>query len=198
MGKKGVEAEEKPGEAAFYGPKIDFIAKDSIGRMWQVATIQLDMNMPERFDLSCVNEEGESERIAMVHAAIMGSIERFLSVMIEHHAGAFPLWMAPIQVRVASVGEAHVEMVERLVRELNSHGVRAEVDVSDSTVGNKIRQAAKMKMPYTIIYGDQERDGGPFHIREFGCDEERLVPQKDLVEHVERRVKEQMGVDKEV
>ena len=195
---KGVEAEEKPGEAAFYGPKIDFIAKDSIGRMWQVATIQLDMNMPERFDLSCVNEEGESERIAMVHAAIMGSIERFLSVMIEHHAGAFPLWMAPIQVRVASVGEAHVEMVERLVRELNSHGVRAEVDVSDSTVGNKIRQAAKMKMPYTIIYGDQERDGGPFHIREFGCDEERLVPQKDLVEHVERRVKEQMGVDKEV
>ena len=190
---KGAKAEEKLGEAAFYGPKIDFVTKDSIGRTWQVATIQLDMNMPERFDLTCVNEAGENERIAMVHAAIMGSIERFLSVMIEHCAGAFPLWMAPVQVRVASVGEGHIEMVERLVRELTLQGIRAQADTADATVGNKIRQSAKMKIPYTIIFGDKELEGGPFHIREFGADEERLVPQGELVEHIQRRVQEQMG-----
>ncbi len=190
---KGVEPEEMPGEAAFYGPKIDFIAKDSIGRTWQVATIQLDMNMPERFDLSCVNEKGEDERIAMLHAAIMGSIERFLSVAIEHHAGAFPLWMAPVQVRVASVGEGHVEAVEQLVHDLNSSGVRAEADVADATVGSKIRHAAKMKVPYTIIFGDKEKDGEAFKVRVFGEDNEIEIAQGELAEHIKSESQKQMG-----
>ena len=191
---KGVNAEEMPGEAAFYGPKIDFIAKDSIGRRWQVATIQLDMNMPERFNLTCIDEKGDKERVVMIHAAIMGSIERFLSIAIEHYAGAFPLWMAPVQVRVASVGEGHNEPVLKLVNELETAGVRAFADVSDSTVGAKIRSAAKMKVPYTIIFGDKESAGESFKIRVFGDDEELEVARNELVRHIQEKVREQKGL----
>ncbi|HJN85089.1 MAG TPA: threonine--tRNA ligase [Patescibacteria group bacterium] len=190
---KGVEAEEKLGEAAFYGPKIDFIAKDAIGRTWQVATIQMDMNMPERFDLNCIDENGEKERIVMIHAAIMGSIERFLSIIIEHHAGAFPLWMSPVQVRIASVGESHTDATLKLVNELNEQGIRAEADVSDATVGAKIRNAAKTKTPYTIIFGDKEKVGEDFQIRVFGSEEGIVVPQSDLVKHIQEKVLEQQG-----
>lgn len=191
---RGVEYTIGVGEAAFYGPKIDFIAKDSIGREWQVATIQADRSMPESFDLTCINEDGEEERIVMLHAAIMGSIERFLSIAIEHFAGAFPLWMAPVQVRVAAVGEAHHEVVNKLVDDLNDTGVRAEADVSDSTVGAKIRNASKMKIPYTIIFGDKENDGEDFKIRVFGQEEEIAVKQSDLVQHVINTAREQRGV----
>lgn len=191
---KGVDAKEMPGEAAFYGPKIDFRAKDSIGRTWQVATIQLDMNMPERFDLTCIDEEGKPERIAMIHAAIMGSIERFLSVAIEHYAGAFPLWMAPEQVRVASVGEAHVEAVKRVVAELNDAGVRAGADISDATVGAKIRNAAKMKIPYTIVFGDKELEGGAYTVNVFGSEENLTLSAQEMAAHVRQTVAEQMGL----
>ncbi|MBT6254465.1 threonine--tRNA ligase [Candidatus Uhrbacteria bacterium] len=190
---KGVEAEEKPGEAAFYGPKIDFIAKDAIGRTWQVATIQMDMNMPERFDLNCIDENGEKERVVMIHAAIMGSIERFLSIIIEHHAGAFPLWMSPVQVRIASVGESHTDATLKLVNELSMQGIRAEADVSDATVGAKIRNAAKSKTPYTIIFGDKEKEGEDFQIRVFGSEEGVVVAQGDLVKHIQEKVLEQQG-----
>ena len=191
---RGIEAEEMKGEAAFYGPKIDFKAKDSIGRTWQVATIQLDMNMPNSFDLNCIDEEGNKERVVMIHAAIMGSIERFMSVLIEHHAGAFPLWMAPVQVKVISVGEGHHEAVGKLVDELASSGVRAEADVSDSTVGAKIRNTSKLKIPYTIVFGDKEAEGEDFKIREFGKEEDLVIPQSELVEHIDKIVKEQKGL----
>lgn len=165
---KGVEAPEVPGEAAFYGPKIDFMAKDSIGRNWQVATIQLDFNMPERFDLFCINENGERERIFMVHAAIMGSLERFLSVYIEHCAGAFPLWLSPVQVMILPVGEAHHDASQKLTTHMQNEGIRVEVDYSNDTVGKKIRNAEKQKTPYMLVIGDKEKDSGELAVRKRG------------------------------
>ena len=162
---RGVTFVEKPGEAAFYGPKIDFIAKDSLGRTWQVATIQIDVNMPERFDLSCVNESGEPERVVMIHAAIMGSIERFLSILIEHHAGAFPLWIAPVQVKILAVSDKHIAAVDALAARLSATGLRVETDTSDETVGKKIRNAESQKVPYMIVFGDKEAASQDLAIR---------------------------------
>ncbi len=162
---KGGDWFEGVGEAAFYGPKLDFMAKDSLGRSWQVATIQLDMNMPERFDLTCVSESGEAERIVMIHAAIMGSIERFLSIAIEHFAGAFPLWLSPEQVRVASVSEAHIPAAQQLAAQLRQAGLRVHVDASNESVGKKIRAAEMGKVPYSIVFGDKEASGEPLQVR---------------------------------
>lgn len=144
------------GEAAFYGPKMDFITKDSLGREWQVATIQLDMNMPERFDLYCVNEKGEHERIIMIHAAIMGSIERFTSVLIEHLAGAFPLWLAPVQVALLPIGEKHIDFAEDVAIMMRTKGIRVELDTEAKSVGAKIRHQTLQKVPYMGIMGDKE------------------------------------------
>jgi threonyl-tRNA synthetase len=144
------------GEAAFYGPKLDFMAKDAIGREWQVATIQLDMNMPERFELSCVNEKGEKERIVMIHAAIMGSIERFLSILIEHTAGEFPLWLSPVQARVLPIGEKHQAFAMEATGTLRAAGLRVEMDASGESLGKRIRETKLAKIPYTLIIGDRE------------------------------------------
>ncbi len=148
---------EAIGEAAFYGPKIDFISIDSLGREWQLATIQLDMNMPERFSLSCINEQGEPERIVMIHAAIMGSIERYLAILIEHFGGAFPLWLSPVQVQIATVAKKHNPTGKKLFRQLAEAGMRVHLDQADETVGYKIRKAEKQKVPYTIVIGDKEK-----------------------------------------
>ena len=147
---------EAPGEAAFYAPKLDFMAKDSLGREWQVATIQLDVNMPERFDLTCVNEKGEKERIVMIHAAIMGSFERFISVLLEHIAGKFPLWLSPVQVKVLSIGEPHLLCATEIFEKLKSDDIRAELDDSNESLGKKIRNAKTEKIPYMLVIGDKE------------------------------------------
>jgi threonyl-tRNA synthetase len=144
------------GEAAFYGPKLDFMAKDAIGREWQVATIQLDMNMPERFDLTCMNEKGEKERVVMIHAAIMGSIERFMSILIEHTGGNFPLWLSPEQIRIIPVAEAHNEYAKRIHNELVGIGIRAGLDDSNESLGKRIRAAKTDKLPYFVVLGDKE------------------------------------------
>ena len=153
---KGAETMDGVGEAAFYGPKLDFMAEDAHGRLWQVATIQLDMNMPENFDLTCVNEKGEKERIVMIHAAIMGSIERFLSVLIERLQGAFPLWLAPVQVRVLSISEKHSAYARDAARTLGGAGIRADVDESNESLGKKIRDGKTEKIPYLLVVGDKE------------------------------------------
>ncbi|KKP81414.1 MAG: Threonine-tRNA ligase [Parcubacteria group bacterium GW2011_GWB1_35_5] len=152
----GEIAIEALGEAAFYGPKIDFLAKDAIGRDHQVATIQLDMNMPERFNLYCINEKGEQERIVMVHAAIMGSIERFLAVLIEHLAGNFPLWLAPVQVKVIPVRTTHNEYAKEIFNLLKENNIRVELDDEESNLGGKVRDAKNNKLPYWIVIGDKE------------------------------------------
>ena len=153
---KGVETIDGFGEAAFYGPKLDFIAEDALGREWQVATIQLDMNMPERFDLNCINEKGEKERIVMIHAAIMGSIERFLSVILEHLNGAFPLWLSPVQAKVIPVSVSQAEYAKEVFEKLRDSGIRAELDDSNETLGKRIRNAKTEKVPYTLVVGDEE------------------------------------------
>lgn len=167
---KGVDAFEGIGEAAFYGPKLDFMAKDAIGREWQVATIQLDLNMPERFDLTCVNEKGEKERIVMIHAAIMGSIERFLSVLIEHLAGNFPFWLSPVQVAILPIGEAHHAFATTLEGALRAAGIRTELHLENESLGKKIRTVKLGKIPYTIVLGDAEvaANSGTLESREKG------------------------------
>lgn len=143
------------GEAAFYGPKLDFMAKDSLGRDWQVATIQLDLNLPERFDLTCVNEHGEKERIVMIHAAIMGSIERFLSVLLEHLGGVFPLWLSPVQVAVLPISEKHAAYAASVLDKLRATDIRAEL-LADDSLGKRVRNAKTEKIPYMVIVGDEE------------------------------------------
>jgi len=149
---------ESLGEAAFYGPKLDFLAKDSLGREWQVATIQLDMNMPERFDLFCIDEKGQHERVVMIHAAIMGSIDRFLAILIEHTAGAFSLWLSPVQVAVLPISKKlnkYARAVEKELR-IKDKGLRIIIDDRDESVGKKIREASMQKIPYQIIIGEKE------------------------------------------
>ena len=153
---KGVETIDGMGEAAFYGPKLDFMAEDAHGRLWQVATIQLDMNMPERFDLTCINEKGEKERIVMIHAAVMGSIERFLSVLIEHLGGAFPLWLSPVQARVLPVSEKHTAYANEVLAALRAASIRTDVDDANESLGKKIRNAKTEKIPYLLVVGDKE------------------------------------------
>ena len=158
QGKLGDDYEIGVGEAAFYGPKLDFMAKDAIGREHQVATIQLDFNQPEGFDLTCTNEQGESERIVMIHCAIMGSIERFLSVLIEHTAGRFPVWLAPEQIRVTTVNDTDElsDFAREVVADMKLLGLRAHLDNSSDSVGKKIRSAELAKVPYTIVIGEKE------------------------------------------
>jgi len=148
------------GEAALYGPKIDFMATDSIGRTLQVATIQLDFNMPERFELKCVNEKGEKEQIVMIHCAIMGSIERFVATLIEHTSGNFPLWLSPVQVKIAPVRESNYEKVREVGEILENTGLRVDADISDTGFGKKVREAKDQKIPYTIIIGDKDMEKG--------------------------------------
>ena len=157
---KGVEWIDGIGEAAFYGPKIDFIARDSIGRVLQVATIQLDFNQPKNFGLFCVNEKGEREQIVMIHAAIMGSIERFMSTLIEHTAGNFPVWLTPTQVVVVPVRENHVEFADTLGDMLQSKDIRVTVDAGKDSIGKRIREAKNQKVPYVIVIGDKEIESG--------------------------------------
>ena len=150
---------EAPGEAALYGPKLDFMATDSIGREHQVATIQLDMNLPERFDLTCVNEKGEKERIVMIHSAIMGSIERFFAVLLEHLEGKLPTWLSPVQVKILPVSERHEEYARTVLQKILGAGIRAKIDADDS-LGKRIRTAKIEKVPYFVVVGDQEMDAG--------------------------------------
>lgn len=163
---RGVEYLDAPGEAALYGPKIDFLGKDALGRQHQVATIQLDFNLPERFDLYCVNEQGEQERIVMVHAAIMGSLERFMAVLIEHYAGAFPTWLAPTQVQIIPVSDKFNNYAfDHVLAPLLEAGIRAEVNDANESVGKKIRFATTQKVPYMVVVGEKEVESGKIAVR---------------------------------
>lgn len=185
---RGAEFFEAVGEAAFYGPKIDFIAKDSLGREWQVATIQADRNMPERFDLSCINESGEKEKIVMVHAAIMGSIERFMSILIEHTAGKFPLWLSPVQVKVLPIADRHHGYAQQISQQLKEIGVRVELDDSSEGLGKKIRNAQIEKVPYMLVVGDKEMEDQSVAVRSREEGAQLVMKADEFVEKVKKEI----------
>lgn len=164
---KNIETYEGIGEAAFYGPKLDFMSKDSLGREWQVATIQFDFNMPERFDLFCINENGEQERIVMIHAAIMGSIERFLSVLIEHTGGNFPTWLAPVQAVIVPISEKQNDYAQKVLQELTEiiPDLRIEIDDRSESMGKRIREHVTQRVPYILVVGDKEIEAGGVAVR---------------------------------
>ncbi|MBP7898762.1 threonine--tRNA ligase [Candidatus Gracilibacteria bacterium] len=186
---KGVTWIDGLGEAAFYGPKIDFISHDSIGRVLQVATIQLDFNQPKNFGLTCTNEKGEKEQIVMIHAAIMGSIERFMSTLIEHLAGNFPVWLSPTQVTIVPVLENHEEYGQTILKALKEKGIRAKLDMGKDSLGKRIRNAKTMKVPYVIVVGDKEKESGALTIETRGEKIEGITL-TDLITKLEKEIKE--------
>ena len=154
------------GGGAFYGPKISVQARDAIGRTWQMSTIQVDFQFPQRFDLHYAGDDGERHRPIMIHRALFGSVERFFGVLTEHYAGAFPLWLAPEQLRFVPVADRHADRCHELAAEAKAAGLRAEIDDSKESVGKKIRAAQLMKVPYTLVVGDQELETGAFTVRD--------------------------------
>lgn len=162
---KGLWYEIDPGEGVFYGPKIDIKVKDSLDRPWQCSTIQVDFNNPERFDMTYRGSDGREHRPIMVHRALMGSLERFFGILIEHYAGAFPLWLAPVQVEVLTIAERHADYASGLLRDLRSQGIRAGINTDNEKIGYKIRNATVKKVPYLVIIGDKEIAEEKFSVR---------------------------------
>jgi threonyl-tRNA synthetase len=185
---RGEEFKEVEGEAAFYGPKIDFMAEDSLGREWQVATIQLDLNMPKSFELTCINEAGEKEQIVMLHAAIMGSIERYLSILIEHFGGKFPLWLSPVQVKLLPISETHLEYAKNVAAQLTEAGLRVEVDERSATLGAKIRDAQLEQVPYMAVMGDKEIETGAVAVRAREGGKQEVMGVEEFVEKLVEEV----------
>ncbi len=162
---KGMEYKVNEGDGAFYGPKIDFHLEDSIGRTWQCGTIQLDFQMPERFDLTYVGPDGERHRPVMIHRVVFGSIERFIAILTEHYAGAFPTWLSPVQVKILPLIDKHVEYALKVQKELEDKGIRVEVDARNEKIGYKIREARLEKVPYMLIIGDKELENNAVAVR---------------------------------
>ncbi|MDO9508423.1 MAG: threonine--tRNA ligase [Thermovirgaceae bacterium] len=162
----GVEFRVNPGDGAFYGPKIDFHLEDCIGRTWQCGTIQLDFQMPEKFDMTYIGPDGGQHRPVMLHRTVFGSLERFLGILIEHYAGAFPFWLAPVQVKIIPVKEEHADYAAEVERKLRALGYRAEKDARDEKLGKKIRDAQMEKVPFMIVLGGREAEGGTLSVRE--------------------------------
>lgn len=187
---KGWKHEIGVGEAAFYGPKLDFMVKDVIGREWQLSTIQLDMNLPGRFDLEYVDSDGKKQRPIVIHRAILGSTERFLGILIEHFGGAFPTWLSPIQIIFAPVSSKHVDGALALAEEFKANGIRVEVDMADETVGKKIRNATQKKVPYVVVVGDKELANESWMVRVRGQEEQLKISKADFLEMVLKEVKE--------
>ncbi len=176
------------GEAAFYGPKLDFMIKDAIGREWQLATIQLDANMPERFGLSYTDSDGAEKRPIMIHRAILGSVERFLGILIEHYAGAFPTWLAPVQVAIIPVGSSHERAVAKLTKMLSEAGIRAHANLSRDTVGYKIRAAEREKVPYMLVVGDKEKSLRKLSVRIRGVQKLKAMTPKSFIARLQKEI----------
>jgi threonyl-tRNA synthetase len=176
------------GEAAFYGPKLDFMFKDVLGREWQLATIQCDFNLPERFDLSFINEAGEKERPVVIHRAISGSLERFMGILIEHFGGAFPAWLSPTQVRILPIGEAHLTYSQNILKELTSAGLRAALDDSGESLGKKIRNAKTEKIPYLLVIGDKEVESQTVTVEKRGAEAGSSQTTTDFISQITAEV----------
>ena len=187
---KGIPYVINPGDGAFYGPKLDYHIEDSLGRTWQCGTIQLDMNLPERFQIEYVGEDGQKHRPIMIHRACFGSMERFIGILTEHYAGAFPTWMAPVQVKILPISEKHVEYAKELAKQMHHDYVRVEVDDRSEKIGYKIRQAQMAKVPYMLVVGDKEVEEGTVNVRKHGGDELGSVPFEEFFNSIKIEIKE--------
>lgn len=187
---KGIPYVINPGDGAFYGPKLDYHIEDSLGRTWQCGTIQLDMNLPERFQIEYVGEDGQKHRPIMIHRACFGSMERFIGILTEHYAGAFPIWMAPVQVKILPISEKHVEYAKDLAKQMHRDYVRVEVDDRSEKIGYKIRQAQMAKVPYMLVVGDKEVEEGTVNVRKHGGDELGSVPFEEFFNSIKTEIKE--------
>ena len=187
---KGIDYVINPGDGAFYGPKLDYHIEDSLGRTWQCGTIQLDMNLPERFQIEYVGEDGQKHRPIMIHRACFGSMERFIGILTEHYAGAFPTWMAPVQVKILPISEKHVEYAKELAKQMHRDYVRVEVDDRSEKIGYKIRQAQMAKVPYMLVVGDKEVEEGTVNVRKHGGDELGSVPFDEFFNSIKIEIKE--------
>ena len=187
---KGIPYVINPGDGAFYGPKLDYHIEDSLGRTWQCGTIQLDMNLPERFQIDYVGEDGQKHRPIMIHRACFGSMERFIGILTEHYAGAFPTWMAPVQVKILPISEKHVEYAKELAKQMHRDYVRVEVDDRSEKIGYKIRQAQMAKVPYMLVVGDKEMEDNSVNVRKHGGDELGTVPFDEFFNSIKIEIKE--------
>ena len=193
--KKALEKENMPykineGDGAFYGPKIDFHIKDCLGREWQCGTIQLDFQMPERFDLHYIGEDGEKHRPVMLHRVIFGSIERFIGILIEHFAGAFPTWLSPVQVKILPIADSHLEYANRVKEQLLEEGIRVEIDERNEKIGYKIREAQLQKIPYMLVIGDKEVEANKVGVRSRKDGDQGAVSITDFIGKIKKEIED--------
>jgi threonyl-tRNA synthetase len=186
---RGLEYRVNEGDGAFYGPKVDMHMTDSLGRSWQLGTVQLDYSMPERFELAYTGADNAEHRPVMIHRALVGSFERFLGILIEHLGGELPLWLAPVQARFLPVADRHVDVCERLARDFG--GLRIEVDRRTESVGRKIRDAELEKVPYMLVVGDQEAEAGAVNVRRHGGGEDGAQPAAEVADRLRGEVRRQ-------
>jgi len=184
------------GDGAFYGPKIDFKLKDSLGRTWQCGTIQLDFLMPEKFDLYYIGEDGGRHRPVMIHRVVFGSIERFIGILIEHYAGAFPLWLSPVQVKILPISEVHGDYAAMVLNKLEANGIRAEVDYRNEKIGYKIREAQMQKVPYMLVIGEKEVENREVSVRKRGTGDIGAQPLEQFIEEVTKESQMPQSSDK--
>ncbi len=189
MDNKGIKYIINPGDGAFYGPKLDFKLKDSMNRIWQCGTIQLDMNLPERFDLTYIDQNGEKQRPVMLHRALFGSIERFIGILIEHFGGAFPLWLSPEQIRIIPVNKVHLDKALEFKAELEKLGLRCNLDAREEKLGYKIREAQTSKIPYTLVVGDNEVETNNFTYRKYGSQNQVTVNHDEFISMILDEIK---------
>ena len=182
------------GEAAFYGPKISVQARDAIGRTWQMSTIQVDFQLPQRFDLEYQTSDGTKQRPIMVHRALFGSIERFFAVLLEHYAGAFPPWLAPVQVMGIPISDEHVVYLDGVAGQMRARGLRVEVDSSDDRMQKKIRNAQKQKLPFMVIAGDDDVAANAVSFRYRDGTQKNGIPISDAIDEIEQAIIDRMQV----
>ena len=188
--KLNIEYKTIPGEAAFYGPKIDVKLVDAIGRLWQLSTVQFDFNLPQRFQLEYVAEDGTRKQPLMVHRALYGSVERFFGVLIEHYAGAFPVWLSPVQVAMIPIAERHTEYAEKVAQQLRAAGVRVEVDSRNEKMNAKIREHAMQKVPFLLVVGDKESEANKVNVRTRGKEKTEDMATAEFVEKIKKLIAE--------
>ena len=191
---KGIAYKLNPGDGAFYGPKIDFKMKDSIGRIWQCGTIQLDFNLPTRFEMSYIGSDGEKHEPVMIHRAMYGSLERFIGILIEHYAGAFPVWLAPVQVKVLTISQEQVSYAEEVAAKLQEAGIRVELDTREEKIGYKIREAnGEKKVPVQLVLGKNEMANNEVNVRRFGSQDSTTMLLDDFIKEIVKESKVPFG-----